>query len=175
MLIAREKRKTNIAEFIIYMYQVEDMVRAAEFDMERVEATIIRQYDQPPEVMNEIREWYDSLIQAMKKEKIEVKGHLRFIRDLVVDLNNLHLRLAEKKEETEYRELYRKAKPNIEILRDKALDPDVSEIEACLNGIYGYLLMKIRDREISDDTTKGIETITHMMAHLSMRFHDEEE
>ena len=52
----------------------------------------------------------------MKQEKIEIKGHLQFVKKLVVDVNNLHLRLVEKKEEIEYRELYREAKPNIEIL-----------------------------------------------------------
>jgi very-short-patch-repair endonuclease len=174
MLIAREIRKTNITEFIIYMYQVEDMVRAAKFDMERVKMSIISQYEQPPQVMEEIREWYASLIQAMKEEKIEVRGHLQFIQNLVVDLNNLHLRLVEKKEETEYRELYRKAKPNIDILQDKTMEPDVMEIEACLNGLYGYLLMRIRNRKISKDTQEGIETISHLLAHLSMRFREEE-
>ena len=174
MLIAKEKRRTNIAEFILYMYQIEDMVRAAEFDMERIENTLIRQYEQPPEVMDEIRDWYRSLIEAMKQEKIEISGHLAFIRNLVMDLNNLHQRLLEKKEEEEYRELYRKAKPNIDILRDKAIDPGVLEIEACLNGIYGFLLLKIRNREISKDTEQGIETISHLLAHLSMHFHEEE-
>jgi len=174
MLIAREKRKTNIAEFIIYMYQIEDMVRASEFEMERIEMTIIRQYDQPPEVMEEIHEWYASLIQAMKQEKIEVKGHLNFVKNLVVDLNNLHLRLVEKKEEIEYNELYRKAKPNIDILQNKAIERDVLDIEACLNGLYGYLLLRIRSREISKETKEGIDTISHLLAHLSMRFHDEE-
>ena len=174
MLIAREKRRSNIAEFIIYMYQIEDMVRASEFDLGRIEMNIIRQYEQPPEVIDEIREWYASLIQAMKQEKIEIKGHLQFVKNLVVDLNNLHLRLVEKKEETEYQELYRQAKPNIDILQDKAIKPDVLEIEACLNGLYGYLLLKIRNRDISKETQQGIETISHLLAHLSMRFKEEE-
>ena len=147
-------------------------MRAAGFEMERIEMTIIRQYEQPPGVMDEIREWYASLIQAMKQEKIEIKGHLQFVKKLVIDLNNLHLRLVEKKEETEYRELYREAKPNIEILQEKAINPDVLEIEACLNGLYGYLLLKIRNREISEDTRQGIETISHLLAHLSMRFRE---
>jgi hypothetical protein len=174
MLIAREKRRSNIAEFIIYMYQIEDMMRAAGFDMKRIEMTIIRQYEQPPAVMDEIREWYASLIQAMKQEKIEIKGHLQFVKNLVVDMNNLHLRLLEKKEELEYRELYRKAKPNIDVLKGKAIHPDVMEIEACLNGLYGYLLLKIRNRDISKETQEGIETLSHLLAHLSMRFRERE-
>ena len=37
MLIAREKKKNNIAEYILYMWQLEDMLRALKLDMEQVE------------------------------------------------------------------------------------------------------------------------------------------
>ena len=37
MLIAREKKKNNIAEYILYMWQLEDMLRALKLDMEQVD------------------------------------------------------------------------------------------------------------------------------------------
>ena len=36
MLIAREKKKNNIAEYILYMWQLEDMLRALKLDMEHI-------------------------------------------------------------------------------------------------------------------------------------------
>ena len=36
MFVAQEKRKANIAEYIIYMWQVEDMIRALKLDMTRI-------------------------------------------------------------------------------------------------------------------------------------------
>ena len=36
MIIAQEKRKTNIAEYIIYMFQIEDMLRAMQFNNDQI-------------------------------------------------------------------------------------------------------------------------------------------
>ena len=76
MIIAREKRTTNIAEFILYMWQVEDLIRASGFDIDEIEKNIISRYRQSREILFEIRDWYSGLIQSMKEEGIEKKGHL---------------------------------------------------------------------------------------------------
>lgn len=36
MIIARQKRKENIAEYLLYMWQVEDLIRANKFDMDSI-------------------------------------------------------------------------------------------------------------------------------------------
>ena len=36
MLLAQQKQKENIAEYIIYMYQMEDIVRAFQFDLDKI-------------------------------------------------------------------------------------------------------------------------------------------
>ncbi len=47
MLIAREKRKTNIAEYILYMWEIEDLIRANGFDIDKIDRNIIRRFVQP--------------------------------------------------------------------------------------------------------------------------------
>ena len=44
MLIAREKRKSNVAEYILYMWQVEDMLRAMQMDIELVTRNVVSQF-----------------------------------------------------------------------------------------------------------------------------------
>ena len=34
MLIAKQKRQENIAEYVLYMWQLEDMLRACNFDVD---------------------------------------------------------------------------------------------------------------------------------------------
>ena len=34
MIIAKQKRKENISEYLLYMWQVEDLIRANHLDME---------------------------------------------------------------------------------------------------------------------------------------------
>ena len=61
MIIARQKRKENIAEYLLYMWQVEDLIRANKFDMDSINRTVIAHYDQPEEVKKEIAQWYEEL------------------------------------------------------------------------------------------------------------------
>ena len=61
MIIARQKRKENIAEYLLYMWQVEDLIRANKFDMDSINRTVIAHYDQPEEVKKEIAQWYEAV------------------------------------------------------------------------------------------------------------------
>ena len=44
MLVAREKKKSNIAEYVLYMWQVEDMLRALNLDMGMVDKYVVSQF-----------------------------------------------------------------------------------------------------------------------------------
>ena len=50
MIIAEQKRKENIAEYLLYMYQVEDMIRANKLDLESIEQTLISKFEVDYEV-----------------------------------------------------------------------------------------------------------------------------
>ena len=60
MKIAGQLKEKNIAEYLIYMWQVEDMIRANGCDIDRVEQTIISRY--PEEERPALREWYGNWI-----------------------------------------------------------------------------------------------------------------
>ena len=36
MIVAEQKRKENVAEYILYMWQIEDTIRALDFDLTRI-------------------------------------------------------------------------------------------------------------------------------------------
>lgn len=175
MIIAQEKRKTNISEFILYMWQVEDLIRAAHFDLSRVEEIVISKFDLPPETMNEIRTWYSNLITLMAEEKIVEKGHMSFLNNLVRELNDLHLRLLQSPEEKKYREIYGVAHPIVKSFMERSPDPFYSEIEACLTGLYGFLLLRLKKSEISSETEQAMSSFSNLLAALSTRFREIEE
>ena len=66
MIIARQKRKENIAEYILYMWHIEDTIRACEFDISIIEKHIISKFDTNDSTKQEMKEWYESLIEMMK-------------------------------------------------------------------------------------------------------------
>ncbi len=41
MIIASQKRKENVAEYILYMWQIEDLIRANDLDISKIETNII--------------------------------------------------------------------------------------------------------------------------------------
>ena len=77
MLIAQEKKKTNIAEYILYMWQIEDIIRSHHFDLTQINETVISKFNAPTETQYDMKLWYQNLIEQMMKEDISDKGHLR--------------------------------------------------------------------------------------------------
>jgi len=91
MIIAAQKRKENIAEYLIYMYQVEDMIRASGFDPIRIDQTIISQFDTDYNTKREMLEWYKDLISRMKNEGKENSGHMDFLDRIAGRMNDLNV------------------------------------------------------------------------------------
>jgi len=175
MIIAQEKRKTNIAEFILYMWQVEDLIRASRLDLEQVNEIIIRKFKLPSETLDEIRTWYSNLITLMVEEKIVEKGHMSFLNMLIRELNDLHLRLLQSANEKKYQQIYLAAQPNVKSLIEKSPEIFSSEIEACLTGLYGYLMLRIQQTKISPETQEAMTSFSNLLAALSTRYREVEE
>ena len=90
MIIAQQKRQENIAEYLLYLWQVEDLLRACHLDIDMVEKTIISRYDVDDKTRQEIKEWYESLIKMMELEDVREKGHIRVCHNVIIRLNDLH-------------------------------------------------------------------------------------
>jgi hypothetical protein len=174
MIIALQKRKENIVEYLIYMWQIADLIRACQFNMDEIEESILSKYDQPEETLQEIREWYEELMDRMSEEGIMEKGDLQQNKDLISELNALHLRLLKSPKETVYGALYFNTLPAIVQLRSKSVGREVLEIETCLTAIYGYLLLKLQNKTISGETSESIKQISSLLAYLAARFHEKE-
>lgn len=170
MLIAREKRKTNIAEYILYMWQVEDLIRAHQFNIDLIDKNLISQYSQPAKVKNEVRDWYANLMLMMYREGVREKGHLSILTTLVAELTDLHIRLINQEEQSDYRELYRKAAGFIEELRRKSAKQDAGDIETTLNALYGLLLLRLKRQTISRETEIAMASFSKLLAMLSHLF-----
>ena len=89
------------------MWQVEDLIRAHHFNMDLIEENLISQYAHSEKIKNDIRDWYANLMLMMYREGIRERGHLSFLKTLVADLNDFHIRLLRHPDEEKYRELLR--------------------------------------------------------------------
>ena len=170
MIIAKRKRKENIAEYLLYMWQVEDLIRANRFDMDSIRRTVIAHYAQPASVKEEIAQWYQELIDMMRSEGVMEKGHIQLNKNVIIALTDLHLRLLRSTKEMVYGATYYKTLPFIVQLRAKSGGEELPEIDTCFNALYGYLLLKMQHKEVSAETTEAIKQITAFLALLSEKY-----
>lgn len=173
MLVAQQKRKENIAEYILYLYQVEDLIRAFHFDMDLLNKKLIAGYDVDEKTRKEIYDWYENLVLMMEKEGKQKKGHLQFIINLIGELNEFHHRLMEAQVDKMYLPIYQAVAGLVDELKQK--NPEaVNDIQVAIDGIYGYLLLKIQKKEITPDTKEAVKRLSHWLAHLSKDFREYE-
>ncbi len=173
MIIAHQKKENNIAEYILYMWQVEDLARAYNLNMEEIEKNIINQYKQPAEVMEEIRQWWENLVTMMKSEKIENSGHLQVISNTLNDVNRLHLELLKNASETAYKHNYNSIAGLIKDFDKKSNNKYSNDIEACLSAIYTSFLLKLQGKEISEGTEDAIKRFSKFLALLAKKYKEE--
>lgn len=177
MIIAKEKRKENIAEYLLYMWQVEDLIRSCRLEIETIDKYILSGYGVGEEQYAEIRQWYMDMIEMMKGEGATESGHLQINKNVIIDLTDLHLRLLKEPQESAYIAAYYKALPCIVELRSKAGGEMKGEMETCFEALYGMLLLRLQKKEISTDTANAIHQISILISILAdkHKHKDEEE
>lgn len=166
MYIAQQLRKKSVAEYLLYMWQVEDLIRAYGFSLARISHEYIDKFDYTKEQKEEMTDWYGNLIRMMNEEGKRQKGHLQINVGTLQDLNDLHLRLLQSTKFPFYNAEYYRVLPFIVELRNKG-DKDVSEVETCLDALYGVMLLRLQHKTISPETEHAIKEISTFVGMLS--------
>ena len=138
--IAQQLKEKNIAEYLIYMWQEEDLIRANHCEPEEMEANVIARY--PEEQRPAMREWYTNLITMMGEEGVREKGHLQINKNVIINLTELHNALSSSPKFPFYSAAYFKALPFIVELRNKNGKKDEPEGTAkAVEAITSFLSM----------------------------------
>lgn len=176
MLIAKEKKKSNIAEYILYMWQVEDMLRAFGLDMDRVNENVVSRYNVDDQVKKTVYDWYENIIEIMKIEKVERVGHIQALRNTVDELTELHFFLLYKGFDSIYRGLIMEhAGSFVEYRKIAGVDDSVSDVELALQALYGVLMLRLQGKPISEQTEKAVSGFSRVIACLAARYKQKEE
>lgn len=169
MYISQELRQKSIAEYLLYMWQVEDIIRAYDCSLTRLRREYIAQFDYDDEQRDELTDWYGNLVTMMNGEGKRESGHLQINQIVVQQLAELHAQLLASTKFPFYTAQYYKVLPFIVELRNRG-DKNQNEIETCLNALYGTMMLRLQKREISPDTKHAIDEITTFIGLLSDYF-----
>lgn len=169
MSLAAQKFQQNIAEYILFLWQMEDLVRAVYFETEALDS-FIRSYTPDENAFQIEKEWFDHLILTMRKEGVDQRGHITEIHELIFELNYLHNTLINIIKEKEYIDLYHTAQPNIEEYKSRSDGKTSNDVELCLTAVYGMLMLRLRKNPVSEDTSNAMRTFTDLLSRLSYHY-----
>lgn len=166
------KKNDNVAEYILYMWQIEDLIRANKLDLDLIRRNIIDGYSSLSDAdRKQLEEWYESLIDMMRREGVEKSGHLQMNKNLVGEMAQLCSRLIKDPKYAAFANQYYATLPLIVELRAKsgAAKPEdmPGEIEACLTALYGVLLLRLQGKEVSPQTTAAVSQISKFIGTLA--------
>ncbi len=166
MYIAHQLRKENIAEYLLYMWQVEDLLRAYGCSLSNIRREYINRFDYSDEQKEEMADWYGDLIRMMNQEGCRERGHLQINRVVMQQLSELHSQLLDSTKFPFYTSEYYKVLPYIVELRKRG-NAEEPEIETCFNALYGTMMLRLQKKDISPDTQHAIKEITTFIGMLS--------
>ncbi|MFO7879977.1 MAG: DUF4924 family protein [Bacteroidota bacterium] len=172
MIIAKQKKQENIAEYVLYMWQIEDLLRALKFDEKLIEEQLVEQYNVPENEKTEIRNWYKGLVWQMTDEDIRDKGHLQFVNNQVNDLNEHHLYLMQAEDEETYHQVFEMARPNLVAFREKAKDTESNDVQLAFNALYSLLVLRLQAKKINKETEQAMTSFSNFLGLLSQKYKD---
>lgn len=167
MFIAQELRKKNIAEYLLYMWQVEDTIRAFDCSLSRLRREYISRFDYDDEQLEELTDWYGNLITMMNSEGKRERGHLQINQVVLQQLEELHAQLLASPKFPFYNAEYYKVLPYIVELRRRGADKEENEVETCFNSLYGVMLLRLQKKDITPNTQHAVKEITTLIGMLN--------
>ena len=169
MDIAQSKRKENIAEYILYLWQIEDLLRALQFSPEAIYSQFVAPRNLPEEQQNVLLMWYMDIVALLREEEKESSGHLNHTLHLIADLHNLHLQLMALPIGAQYRATVARLEPYLPTLKT-IFGKNISDTELCFRSLYAAMLYRIKGGGESA-VTDTLEYISPVIATLSLMYH----
>lgn len=172
MFVAQHKRKENIAEYILYMWQVEDLIRANGLDFKRLTEMVIEKYQVTEAVQrDQLLEWYDNLTEMMRLEQKEKAGHLQITMQLMHDLQRFHVSLLDQSAEIRYHNAFQMAYSDLRAFAGKVKGAEtMHEVELGLTALYSAFMLRLRGTELGSDTEKALQRIGKFLGLLSAKY-----
>ena len=170
MLIAQQKLQENIVEYVLYMYQIEDLVRSLSCDFEAVKTALIPSMLPNPSYAAAYEAWYEGICNELLRAGKQRKGHLYALEEIFTELSLLHRTLLEIKKDEKYATLFQHATKSMQEYSSKSSLVEAHPVEICLHAMYMKLQLKLRKQTISEETEKAMDPMRAVLAYLSREY-----
>jgi hypothetical protein len=169
MTLAHQKYLSGIAEYVLFMWQMEDLARAVHFDIDALDS-FIKTFAPDDKSFQDERKWFMELFRNMRSERIESRGHLADVEEIMVELSYLHQSLLRVVKNENYVQLYETARPHLDAYEIRSKNRSNNEVELCLQALYGLLVLRLKREVISAETEEAMSTFSTLLAGLSKEY-----
>jgi hypothetical protein len=170
MQLAEQKKKSNIIEYLLLMYQMEDLVRSCQFNLETLVQQFIKPHISDDQLLNDYRNWYESIIRDLKIFKREKQGHTSAVYEIQMELFYLHNSLLTVTPNEVYIQIYSVVQPLINEFRDKT-PMQLNDVDLCIYALYMKLQLKLQGKVISQETENAFDGMRKLLASLAKAYH----
>lgn len=167
MFIANQLKTRNRAEYLLYLWQVEDLMRAYGCNEDCIAAEYLSRFTMPEEQMEATRQWYADLCEMMRTEGVKEKGHLQICQNVLQELSELNDTLLASPKFPYYRNMYYKVLPYVVELRHKQGGEEMPELETCFDLLYGVMLLRLKKQTVTPETEKAVTDVATLLGTLS--------
>ena len=167
MKIAKQLKDTNICEYLLYMWQLEDTLRAYDCEADRLRSEYVDQFGYDETDKEAEAQWLEALCRMMREENCLQRGHLQINRGTMTLLTDLHQTLLMSPRHPFYSAAYYRALPFIVEVRSRSGHTDTPELENCFEALYGTMLLRLQKRTVTADTAAAVTQISHLLSLLA--------
>ena len=147
-------KKENIAEYILYLWQLEDYLRA---------------FPEAAEGNDELSD----ILRMMHADDVMDGGHIQLAQIALKELELLSDDILT--QEATYRAAMIRITPALNLLKARTDRPSMSNIEACLVLLYQIMMLRLQKRPISAETQEVQQQATSILQYLSKTYYKQDE
>ena len=145
-----KNKKDNIAEYILYLWQLEDYLRA---------------FPEAAEQNEELANIY----QMMHADDVMDGGHIQLAQIALKELEMLSDDIIA--QEATYKAAMLQLTPSLNLLKARTDRPTMTNIEACLVLLYQIMMLRLQGKPVSAETEEVQKQATGILQYLSKTYY----
>ena len=155
MTVAARKKQEHIVDHVLYCWQMEDLVRASQFQPGVLESwaeqhALAEGTDPQAEI-----DWILNVAKALRAAGATETGHASEVQETMMELAHLHELLLGVMADADYKQAFEAAEPLLEDLAKRA-DKEAHPVEQMVVGLYGWLVLRMRKETVSAETESAM-------------------
>jgi hypothetical protein len=160
----------NVAEYLLYIFQIEALIRTLDLDINRIETELLAPAFPNPDHLPHQLSWYQGVVLEMRQRGLQKEGHLDQVEEILLELFYLHNTLLTILNDEKYKGLCDHATEALQAFKTKSNMANRHDIEALLHAMFMKLQLKMKKQDISPETEAAFDLFRIQLAYLSQNY-----